>query len=98
MLFRSFEILESFEPFGERNPKPTFLLENLTIQEIKPLGRENKHFEYTLADSNGVCLVGLEFLAPTRREVGQCVDIHIELMRDYYKNCIKAKILEVFVK
>ncbi len=80
------------------NPKPTFLLENLTIQEIKPLGRAGKHFEYTLADSNGMCLVGLEFLAPTRRETGQCVDIHIELMRDYYKNCIKAKILEVFVK
>ncbi|BAM11731.1 single-strand DNA-specific exonuclease RecJ [Helicobacter cinaedi PAGU611] len=93
-----FEILESFEPFGEGNPKPTFLLENLTIQEIKPLGREGKHFEYTLADSNGMCLAGLEFLAPTRREVGQCVDIHIELMRDYYKNCIKAKILEVFVR
>ena len=93
-----FEILESFEPFGEGNPKPTFLLENLTIQEITPLGREGKHFEYTLADSNGMCLAGLEFLAPTRREVGQCVDIHIELMRDYYKNCIKAKILEVFVR
>lgn len=93
-----FEILESFEPFGEGNPKPTFLLENLTIQEIKPLGKEGKHFEYTLVDSNGVCIVGLEFLVSTQREVGQCVDIHIELIRDYYKNRIKAKILEVFAR
>lgn len=93
-----FEILQTFEPFGCGNPKPTFLLENLSIQAIKPLGRENKHFEYTFVDSNGVCVVGLEFLAPIMREVGQCVDIHIELMRDYYKNRIVVKILEVFSK
>lgn len=93
-----FKILESFEPFGEGNPKIAFLLENLTIQEIRPLGRENKHFEYTLVDSRGVCVVGLEFLAPTMREVGQCLDIHAELMCDYYKNRIVVKILEAFVK
>lgn len=89
-----FKILESFEPFGEGNPQPIFLIENLTLHAIKPL-KNNQHFEYTLVDAHGVCLMGLEFFAPKILEVGQNIDIRAEIIRDCYRQRIGVKILEV---
>ncbi len=36
-------ILEEFEPFGEANLRPTFLLENADVLQIKLLGAEKSH-------------------------------------------------------
>lgn len=36
-------VIEKFEPFGIGNPKPLWLFENITLTEVKPLGKEWKH-------------------------------------------------------
>ncbi len=35
--------LEAFEPYGNANPRPVFLLENLLLNNLKTLGKDNKH-------------------------------------------------------
>ncbi|MCX2717866.1 single-stranded-DNA-specific exonuclease RecJ [Helicobacter sp. MIT 21-1697] len=88
-------ICERFEPFGEGNPKPVFLCENLCIQSLKPLGKDKKHLSYILSDkSNGVLLEAIEFFAPQMREIGQIGNVQFELMRDDYKNKVKLKIVQ----
>ncbi|MFA6587662.1 MAG: single-stranded-DNA-specific exonuclease RecJ [Patescibacteria group bacterium] len=41
--FKLLDILESFEPFGEGNPKPIFVCQNMQITELQPVGKDNKH-------------------------------------------------------
>ncbi len=37
------DLLESFEPFGEANPRPSFLLENAEVVSIKLMGSDKSH-------------------------------------------------------
>ena len=40
--------IDHFRPFGIGNPKPLFLLENITIATAKWLGEEEKHISLTI--------------------------------------------------
>ena len=40
-----FEDLEKFEPFGEKNPRPKFLAQNLTVVETQTMGKEGSHLK-----------------------------------------------------
>ena len=89
------ECIEAFEPFGAGNPTPLFVCEQLSIESIKPLGKEGKHFEYILLDKQSQTrLRGVEFFAPCVREVGQCGDVYFELIKDDYFKSIKLKIVD----
>ena len=41
--FSLLEILEEFEPYGEANPKPKFLLKDAKVLEVKVFGKEKNH-------------------------------------------------------
>jgi single-stranded-DNA-specific exonuclease len=42
--------LDQFRPFGEQNPKPNFLIENLKILEAKNVGDGEKHLRLLVTD------------------------------------------------
>ncbi|ECC0926089.1 single-stranded-DNA-specific exonuclease RecJ, partial [Campylobacter jejuni] len=50
--FEMLEILESFEPFGHKNPRPFFVLENLCVKNKKLLGKDEKHLKLVLTKEN----------------------------------------------
>jgi len=37
------EIIDMFEPYGEANPKPVFLLEDIYVSDIKLIGKDKQH-------------------------------------------------------
>jgi len=41
--FEFLDILESFEPYGEANPRPTFLVQNAEVVSIKLMGKDKSH-------------------------------------------------------
>lgn len=41
--FEFLNILESFEPYGEANPRPTFLIKDAEVVSIKLMGKEKSH-------------------------------------------------------
>lgn len=41
-------IFDKFEPFGEANPRPTFLIKDAQIVEIKTFGKEKNHSKITV--------------------------------------------------
>jgi len=43
-----FEQIEKFEPFGQGNPKPLFLVKNLRIENVRQVGSDNKHLKLFL--------------------------------------------------
>lgn len=40
--------LRQMEPFGEGNPEPVFVLRNVYLANVRPLGAEGKHLQLTL--------------------------------------------------
>ena len=46
--FQLLSLLESFEPFGEANPRPSFLIKDAEILSIKTMGKEKSHCRITL--------------------------------------------------
>lgn len=50
--FEMLEILEAFEPFGHKNPRPFFIFENLKVKNKKLLGKEEKHLKLILTKDN----------------------------------------------
>ncbi|MDO8566215.1 MAG: single-stranded-DNA-specific exonuclease RecJ [Candidatus Moranbacteria bacterium] len=42
-----------FSPFGEGNPEPIFLLENMRVEEVRLVGNGNKHLKLRLVSPDG---------------------------------------------
>ena len=49
--FSFFDRLQRFAPFGEDNPKPHFLMQNLEIFDIKNVGPNGKHMKFIFSSS-----------------------------------------------
>jgi len=66
-----FREIEKFEPFGEANPYPLFLIEKVKIEEMRTVGKENHHLKMKLRaavnnskkvfDAIGFCFADPEF-------------------------------------
>ena len=49
--FELLEILERFEPYGEANPRPKFLLQEAKVVSIKLIGRDKTHSKIEVKES-----------------------------------------------
>ena len=49
----TYKQIEQLAPFGVGNPKPIFLFENITVNEIRQFGKGQEHLEITFLDENG---------------------------------------------
>ncbi len=58
-----FRELERFEPFGEANPKPLFLVEGARVEEIRTVGKDNKHLKMKLTQSVGQTKKSIDVIA-----------------------------------
>ncbi len=73
------------EPFGEGNPSATFVLENCTLQEIRPVG-EGRHLNLRF-NCDGKALSAMMFhttLAQFGFEQGDCLDVAAQLSENEY--------------
>lgn len=43
--------IEKLSPFGEGNPKPVFIFENVLVRKVKHFGKQKNHLEVTFAGS-----------------------------------------------
>jgi single-stranded-DNA-specific exonuclease len=42
--------LEKLEPHGQGNPRPAFCFRNVTVERLRPVGKENRHLQLVLTD------------------------------------------------
>lgn len=47
------EQLEQLEPFGEKNPRPQFLISNVKVKDFQTVGATNTHLRLLLTDQTG---------------------------------------------
>ena len=54
---QTLDTIEKFEPFGIGNPKPLWLLENITLKEVSSLGKEWKHLSLKCTENPNLKLI-----------------------------------------
>jgi len=52
--FELLDILEEFEPYGQSNPKPHFIVENAFVTSHKLLGKDKNHQKLLIASKNNI--------------------------------------------
>lgn len=87
--------LKKFEPHGLGNPRPTFLMKNLIIDEVKTVGSENKHLKLRLS---GLSAIGFDF-GPFGSElrIGDNLDVVFNLDENNYNGVknLQLRILDL---
>ena len=57
-----YDLLQKFEPFGEANPEPGYLIKNITVVNVMPVGAQGQHLKLTVKQDN----------SPTHKIIGFC--------------------------
>ncbi|MEA3272219.1 MAG: single-stranded-DNA-specific exonuclease RecJ [Patescibacteria group bacterium] len=72
-----YDKLKKFEPFGEKNPRPKFLVKNVEIMNLQTIGADGKHLRMNI---EGKKMIGFFFGAwAGRLNSGDFVDIIFEV-------------------
>jgi single-stranded-DNA-specific exonuclease len=74
----TYSLVQQLAPFGMANPEPTFLTKNLTVSDIRLVGKEGKHLKIRLrAKNSGVMINAIAFGMGDKNElkIGDDADV-----------------------
>lgn len=66
----NYNVIEKLAPYGEGNPKPLFLLEDIPISSIKEFGKDKNHLELSFLNSKTKPIKAIAFFK-TRNDFGR---------------------------
>lgn len=90
--FELLEILENQEPFGQKNPKPSFLLRNILVKVDRLIGRDAQHLKLILQEGSNA-LEAIFFNYDLRVKQGDRVDILFTVSRNDYRGLVTPQLL-----
>ena len=95
--FELLEILEKFEPYGQKNPKPSFLLKDAFVKVDKIIGRDKRHLKLILQQENN-SIESLFFNYDVDVNKGDNIDLLFSVSRNEYRGLVTPQILikEIF--
>lgn len=93
--------ISQLEPFGDSNPQPIFMIENLSVKYVRKMGDQNQHIKLTLRDNEGNEMQFLAFGAPDYFfvEIGQQIHIWCTLDINEWMGSrnVEGRILELSI-
>ncbi len=90
--FELLEILENFEPYGQSNPKPHFLIKNAKVKKTRILGKGQNHQKLIL-ESNSAILESIDFNFLKKAHIGSKIDTIFTVSKNYYRGYITPQLL-----
>ena len=90
--FELLEILESYEPYGQNNPKPHFLIKNAKVKKMRILGKEQNHQKLIL-ESNNTILESIDFNFLKKAHIGSSIDAVFTVSKNCYRGYITPQLL-----
>ncbi|MDX1808668.1 MAG: single-stranded-DNA-specific exonuclease RecJ [Sulfurospirillaceae bacterium] len=90
--FELLEILEEFEPYGQKNPKPSFVLKDVFVKINKKIGKDQNHLKLILHDNINT-LESIFFNFDKDARVGDKVDIIFTLSRNDYRGLVTPQLM-----
>ena len=90
--FELLEILENQEPYGQKNPKPSFLLRNIAVKVDRLIGKDGQHLKLILQEGSNA-LEALFFNYDMRAKQGDKIDILFTVSRNDYRGLVTPQLL-----
>jgi single-stranded-DNA-specific exonuclease len=90
--FELLEILENQEPYGQKNPKPSFLLRNIAVKVDRLIGKDGQHLKLILQEGS-VALEALFFNYDVKAKQGDRIDILFTVSRNDYRGLVTPQLL-----
>ncbi len=90
--FDLLNILEAFEPYGQKNPKPCFLLKNAYVRTTKILGQNQNHQKLTLM-SGDMTFESIEFNFDRRIDSGNHIDLICHISKNEFRGVVSTQIM-----
>ena len=78
------DIIDSFAPYGSKNPKPVFALRSALVVGVNTLGSEGLHLRLVLRADNR-CFEAVYFNFEKRPAIGVRIDVLFILGRNYFR-------------
>lgn len=90
--FELLEILEEYEPYGQKNPRPSFVLKDAYIKIDRLIGRDKNHLKLILKKENHT-IESLFFNFDIQLKKGDVVDILFTVSRNDYRGLVTPQLL-----
>lgn len=98
----NYEEMSALAPFGQGNPKPIFLFENLCIEGVREFGKTGTHLEISFKNSAGKLLKAIGFFRENNHNgtpliSGQTISILAVMEKDTFKRFpeLRLRIMEI---
>ena len=82
--FELLELLEYYEPYGQKNPKPSFLIKSSILKKNRVIGREKNHLKLIL-ETKTKTLESVNFNFDKEVENGEKIDIIFTVVKNSYR-------------
>ena len=91
--FELLEILEEFEPYGQKNPKPSFVLKNMQIKMEKTIGKDARHKKLILQSQSDKVVEALYFNYDIDVKKDETIDVIVNITKNNFRGLITPQIL-----
>ncbi|HLP86467.1 MAG TPA: single-stranded-DNA-specific exonuclease RecJ [Candidatus Paceibacterota bacterium] len=98
----NFNVIKKLAPFGVGNPKPTFLLKGIKIDDIKEFGKEKNHLELSFKNSRGRAIKAISFFKTRNSfisilEKGNIINLVATMEQNTFagKNELRLRIVDI---
>ena len=90
--FELLDILEQHEPYGQKNPKPSFVLKNAYVKVDKIIGKDRSHLKLILTQNNN-SIESLFFNYDTDAKRGDTINIIFSVSKNEYRGLVTPQII-----
>jgi len=90
--FELLDILEEFEPYGQKNPMPSFVLKGAYVKLEKVIGQNQNHQKIILATEN-VTLESIHFNFSDKVNSGEKVDIVCTVSKNEFRGRVSPQLM-----
>ncbi|CAD7288075.1 Single-stranded-DNA-specific exonuclease RecJ [Campylobacter majalis] len=86
------EILEFYEPYGQKNPRPIFCLKNVFVKNEKLIGKDQNHLKLILQKDDKI-LEALFFNHTRHVKIGESIDIVFSISKNSFRGLVTPQLM-----
>jgi single-stranded-DNA-specific exonuclease len=90
--FELLDILQHYEPYGQGNPKPHFLIKNVLVNSHRLLGVEQNH-QKMLISSDSTTIESIDFNYDTLIKEGEVVDFSCVVSKNQFRGNSRVQLI-----
>jgi single-stranded-DNA-specific exonuclease len=90
--FKLVNMMKSYEPFGQGNPRPKFITKDVTIEDVSEMGKEKEHRRFTFSH-NGATQQAVLFKTKELFHIGENVTIIYGINENHFNNRITLQLM-----